>query len=172
MTGLLRELPKLDGFPFPFPKLGPLFGETEEPSSGSPAPAASPPEKGLGMPLFGEGTAGKPLPKILPLFGEKGSGNSMPSVGGLHIGPLGKGVLSEQVQEQIHTRPDGTVCKTTIVVVNGKEKSRALEAVVSSLTFPAFGFPLSISSVSGFPVQGKKGEKPRANCDCSTILNY
>mmetsp|Transcript_48599 Transcript_48599/g.114022 ORF Transcript_48599/g.114022 Transcript_48599/m.114022 type:complete len:651 (-) Transcript_48599:294-2246(-) len=126
LGGLLRDLPKLDGFPFPFPKLGPLLGETEEPSSGSTAPAASPLE-GLDMPLFGEGTAGKgalPLPKLLPLFGEKGSGNSMPSLGALHIGPLGKGVLSEQVQEQIHTRPDGTVCKTTIVVVNGKEKSR------------------------------------------------
>ena len=102
------------------------------------------------MPLFGEGTAGKgalPLPKLLPLFGEKGSGNSMPSLGALHIGPLGKGVLSEQVQEQIHTRPDGTVCKTTIVVVNGKEKSRASEAVVGISASAAFCFPLSISNV-------------------------
>ena len=160
-SGLLGDLPKLDDFPFPFPKLGlPLFGDGAEHQRSSDSAPPSP-FQGLDLPLFGNGltgatgatgttgrAAGAPatgqgpvdsqaglgaLPKLgLPLFGDangKGPGSSPFSMGGLHIGRLGSGILSEQIQEQIHTRPDGTVCKTTLVVVNGKEKSRASDAL-------------------------------------------
>lgn len=111
LGGLLPDLSA--GFPFPI-DLPDLLAPLEE--QGSPFGAAGP----LGLlpgfsPIGGEGTGGKEGKEAKSLFGDLG------------IGHLRKGVQTEQVAEEIHTRPDGTVCKYITVIENGKVKSRKEE---------------------------------------------
>ncbi|CAK9021678.1 unnamed protein product [Durusdinium trenchii] len=124
--GLGGLLPKMPGFNLPFDLpdlLGgglPGFGHSGSGLGHGPSPAAS----GLSAPgPSASGAASSPFGAGFPGFDEKFPGfDGKPF--GLGIGKLGKGVLSEQVREEIRTRPDGTVCKYITVTENGHVKSR------------------------------------------------
>ncbi|CAK9068397.1 unnamed protein product [Durusdinium trenchii] len=124
--GLGGLLPKMPGFNLPFDLpdlLGgglPGFGHSGSGLGHGPSPAAS----GLSTPgPSASGAASSPFGAGFPGFDGKFPGfDGKPF--GLGIGKLGKGVLSEQVREEIRTRPDGTVCKYITVTENGHVKSR------------------------------------------------
>ncbi|CAJ1401450.1 unnamed protein product [Effrenium voratum] len=110
--GGLPEMPSMDDFPLPFsfpmPGLGaPVFGGSHHRSHGD-----------LLDSIFGDPFGSR---------GQGGLGDPFAPFKDMGIGHLGQGVQSEQVQERIHQRPDGTVCKEITVLENGKVKSRKEE---------------------------------------------
>ena len=101
LGGLLPDMPSFDlPFPMDLPKLlKPFEGQ-------------APPPQPHG--IFGKGFGGsKQHTDGLdgPFKGGLLGGAFGGAFGDLSIGHLGKGVQSEQVAEEIRTRPDGTVCK-------------------------------------------------------------